>query len=109
MAGAAKEFCMSTSLHGWPHLPAASNCEKFFWLAAIAGSLGAAVYFTTNTVTQFTSSTVVTNIQSTTEDVTIAQFPKIVLRKACQKKCAEFGPREGGRGQSRTLVDNPSL
>lgn len=81
MAGAAAaEFCSTTSLHGWPHLPAASDRQKLFWLVVITGSLGAACYFTTNTVTQFTTSTVVTNIQSTTEDVTKAKFPKIVLR-----------------------------
>merc|ERR1712156_245401 len=73
------DFCHGTSLHGWPHIPGGSILEKIFWVATIIATAVVAVFLCSSTVKQFKTSTVATNLISSTEPISSALFPKVVI------------------------------
>ena len=62
-----REFCASTSLHGWQHLNKVTTYNgKFVWLVIVLASLGVASVFLRTAVNDFVNRSVVTTIETTT-------------------------------------------
>ena len=62
-SGGFEAFCHVTSLHGWKFLTTeykASTLLKVIWIGVILGSIGVAALFLTNSVLDFTGSSVQT-------------------------------------------------
>ena len=93
-----EEFCESTGLHGWKHIGMVggkilllikflsiflsfqpTSKERYVWLLIVIGALGVAVFFLYMAIEDFTSSTVVTTIETTTAPLSEVFFPTIIL------------------------------
>ena len=53
--------------------------ERYVWLLIVIGALGVALFFLYMAVVDFTSSTVVTTIETTTAPLSEVFFPTIIL------------------------------
>jgi hypothetical protein len=79
-----KEFCASTSLHGWHHLNMVSTSNgKLVWFIIVMASLGVSSVFIVTAARDFVDRTVVTTIETTTAplQVILAKFLKFLLAK----------------------------
>ena len=65
-----REFCASTSLHGWQHLNVNST-GKFVWLLIVLATLGVASVFLAVAVHDFVNRSVVTTIETTTASLQV--------------------------------------
>ena len=95
-----EEFCESTGLHGWKYIGLVSwkvfvfirffklllsvhfqpkSKERYVWLIIVIGALGVAIFFLYMAIADFTSATVVTNIETTTAPLSEVFFPAIIL------------------------------
>ena len=90
-----EEFCESTGLHGWKYIGSVSKIiiyfwslvfvlkvrtkERYIWLLIVIGALCVAAFFLFMAAKDFTSSTVVTTIETTTAPLSEVFFPTIIL------------------------------
>ena len=66
-----REFCASTSLHGWHHLNRNNSHGKAVWLFIVVASLGVASVFLATAVEDFLNRSVVTTIETTTASLQV--------------------------------------
>jgi len=62
-----REYCQHTSLHGWYYIVSDKPVWRALWLTIVLASIGVASVFIYKASEEFTKSTVVTTIHSTTE------------------------------------------
>ena len=68
----AKDFCESTSLHGYSYLYIANSVlGKIFWVATILITTGLAITFLVRNTKAFLDARLVTNIESTYENLSV--------------------------------------
>merc|ERR1719397_402527 len=73
------DFCETTGLHGWKYLTRVQSGGKILWLMIVLGALGVATIFLHASIVDFTSSTVVTTIATTTAPLSEVYFPSVIL------------------------------
>ena len=67
-----KEFCSSTSLHGWQYLGDSLVVQsKFIWVCIVMASLGIATFFLCTAGYEFINKVVVTTIDTTTASLQV--------------------------------------
>ncbi|QQP35948.1 Uncharacterized protein FKW44_020902, partial [Caligus rogercresseyi] len=69
-----REYCEQTSLHGWFYIGSDKPVWRIIWLLIVAASIGIASIFIYEAVDDFTKSTVVTTIHSTTVPLSEVYF-----------------------------------
>ena len=75
-----REYCEQTSLHGWYYISGSTRrAWKVIWLAIVMTSIGVAAVFIFKAAEDFTKSTVVTTIQSTSEALSQVYFPAVTV------------------------------
>ena len=81
-----KEFCRSTSLHGWQYLSerhyrkeTTKSVGKFVWSLIVAASIGVASFFLFTSVNDFRSKYVATSIDTTTASLHVCRFQNFTL------------------------------
>ena len=83
-----KEYCEQTSLHGWYYISGSTRkAWKFVWSAIVLTSIGVASVFIYKAAQDFTRSTVVTTIHSTTEPLSEVFFPAVTVCNINQVGC----------------------
>jgi len=73
------DFCETTGLHGWKYLTKVESGGKILWLMIVLASLAVATIFLHASIMDFTSSTVVTTIATTTASLSEVYFPSVIL------------------------------
>jgi len=73
------EFCERTSLHGWRYIFGDKSPWKYCWIAIVIGSNIIAGFFIFYATSDFTKSTVVTTIHSTTVPLSEVFFPAVTV------------------------------
>lgn len=66
-----REFCASTSLHGWHHLNRVSSHGRLVWMVIVLASLGVASVFLFTAAQDFMTRSVVTTIDTTTASLNV--------------------------------------
>ena len=80
MAEGLRQYCEQTSLHGWYYISGSSKSYwKVVWSAIVLTSIGVASLFIYKAAEEFTKSTVVTTIHSTTEPLSEVFFPAVTV------------------------------
>uniref|UniRef100_A0A0K2T6L2 Uncharacterized protein n=1 Tax=Lepeophtheirus salmonis TaxID=72036 RepID=A0A0K2T6L2_LEPSM len=74
-----REYCEQTSLHGWFYIGSDKSIWRIIWLLIVAASIGIASIFIYEAVEDFTKSTVVTTIYSTTVPLSEVYFPAVTI------------------------------
>ena len=93
-----KEYCEQTSLHGWFYIASDKPFWRYVWLSIVIASIGVASLFIYKAAEDFTRSTVVTTIHSTTEPLSEVYFPAVTICNINQVRCVpsieadQFGP-----------------
>ena len=68
-----KEFCNSTSLHGYSHVSNFENIVlKLFWIFVIFTMIGLGCYFVATNTSDYFRARLVTNIESATADLSVS-------------------------------------
>ncbi len=73
-----KAYCEQTSLHGWYYI-AKDKKFKIVWASIVLASVAVASLFIYKASEEFTKSTVVTTIQSTTVPLSEVYFPAVTV------------------------------
>ena len=80
-----KKFCESTSLHGYSYLYIAdSTVMKSIWTLVIIGMSGVGISFLVINTNAFVRSRLVTNIESSTADLSVSRNKRFFLLSAIQ-------------------------
>ena len=76
-----REYCEQTSLHGWYYISVhgGRTAWRLVWTAIVLTSVGVASLFIYKAAEDFTKSTVVTTIHSTTEPLSEVYFPAVTV------------------------------
>ena len=76
-----KSYCEQTSLHGWYYISShgGKTAWRIVWTAIVVTSIAVASYFIYKAAEDFTTSTVVTTIHSTTEPLSEVYFPAVTV------------------------------
>ena len=76
-----KSYCEQTSLHGWYYISVhgGKTAWRIVWTAIVLTSIGVASLFIYKAAEDFTKSTVVTTIHSTTEPLSEVYFPAVTV------------------------------
>ena len=76
-----KAYCEQTSLHGWYYISVhgGKTAWRIVWTAIVLTSVVVASYFIYKAAEDFTKSTVVTTIHSTTEPLSEVYFPAVTV------------------------------
>ena len=74
-----REYCEQTSLHGWLYIASDKPFWRNVWLTIVIASIGVASVFIYKAAEDFTRSTVVTTIHSTTEPLSEVYFPAVTV------------------------------
>ena len=72
-------YCEHTSLHGWYYIAKDSKFWKIIWTFIVLASIIVASLFIYKAAEDFTKSTVVTTIQSTTVPLSEVYFPAVTV------------------------------
>ena len=72
-------YCEHTSLHGWYYIAKDSKYWKIVWTIIVLASIIVASLFIYKAAEDFTKSTVVTTIQSTTVPLSEVYFPAVTV------------------------------
>ena len=68
-----KEFCNSTSLHGYSHVSNFENIVlKLFWIFVILTMIGLGCFFVATNTNEYFKARLVTNIESATADLRVS-------------------------------------
>ena len=70
-SSAFREFCDSTSLHGWHQLNRVGNHGKAAWVIIVFSSFTVASFFLATSIVDFVNRSVVTTIESTTASLQV--------------------------------------
>ena len=81
-----REYCEQTSLHGWFYIVADRRGWRYIWSVIVLASIGVASLFIYKAAEEFTKSTVVTTIHSTTEPLSEVYFPAVTVCNINQVK-----------------------
>ena len=74
-----KDFCESTSLHGYNYLHMTTSITlKIFWSIVITTMTGTGIWFLVKNTNDYMTSSIVTNIESTSGQLTVSMNCKIV-------------------------------
>ena len=79
MFGDLKTYCEQTSLHGWYYIAKDKKIWKIVWSVIVLASVAVASLFIYEAAEEFTKSTVVTTIQSTTVPLSEVYFPAVTV------------------------------
>ena len=75
-----REYCEQTSLHGWYYISGSTRpAWKLIWMVIVMTSVGVAAVFIYKAAEDFTKSTVVTTIRSTSEPLSNVYFPAVTV------------------------------
>ena len=76
-----RAYCEQTSLHGWYYISVhgGKTAWRIVWAAIVLTSIGVASVFIFKAAEDFTKSTVVTTIHSTTEPLSEVYFPAVTV------------------------------
>ena len=76
-----RSYCEQTSLHGWYYISVHGGkaAWRIVWSFIVLTSVVVAAYFIYKAAEDFTKSTVVTTIHSTTEPLTEVYFPAVTV------------------------------
>jgi amiloride-sensitive sodium channel len=74
-----KTYCEQTSLHGWYYIANDRKIWRAVWSTIVLASVGVASIFIYKAAEEFTKSTVVTTIHSTTEPLSEVYFPAVTV------------------------------
>ena len=72
-------YCEHTSLHGWYYIAKDKKYWKIVWTIIVLASIVVASLFIYKSAEDFTKSTVVTTIQSTTVPLSEVYFPAVTV------------------------------
>lgn len=72
-------YCEQTSLHGWYYIAKDKKAWKIVWTIVVLASVAVASLFITKASQDFTKSTVVTTIHSTTVPLSEVYFPAVTV------------------------------
>ena len=68
-----KEFCNSTSLHGYSHVSSFENIVvKLFWIFVILTMTGLGFFFVASNTNDYFQARLITNIESATADLRVS-------------------------------------
>ncbi|TRY76559.1 hypothetical protein TCAL_05309 [Tigriopus californicus] len=98
-------FCETTSLHGWKFLGQSQPSRKllrFGWMGVVLGSIGVSIFFLSNSMMDFKSSTVQTTQDTSRGSLQKVFFPSVTLCNINQGRSSLF--REVGLSQNETLL-----
>ncbi|CAB4068103.1 ASICN [Lepeophtheirus salmonis] len=98
-----REYCEQTSLHGWFYIGSDKSIWRIIWLLIVAASIGIASIFIYEAVEDFTKSTVVTTIYSTTVPLSEVYFPAVTICNINQVRKSFFN--DLNINNNRTIVD----
>ena len=79
MTSGLKTYCEQTSLHGWYYIASDKKVWKILWSMIVLASIAVASTFIYKAAEEFTKSTVVTTIQSTTIPLSEVYFPAVTV------------------------------
>ena len=75
-----KDFCESTSLHGYNYLHMTTSITlKIFWFIVIIIMTGTGIWFLAKNTKDYMKSSIVTNIESTSGQLTVSTVSPIDL------------------------------
>ena len=70
-----KDFCESTSLHGYNYLHMTTSITlKIFWSIVITTMTGTGIWFLVKNTNDYMTSSIVTNIESTSGQLTVSMI-----------------------------------
>ena len=85
-----REFCDSTSLHGWHQLNRVGNHGKAAWVIIVFSSFTVASFFLATSIVDFVDKSVVTTIETTTASLQEVYFPTVIVCNINQIKKSLF-------------------